>query len=292
MRCIDRSESQPDSRLNIPIFREEYVYEPFDSIDSNSFSKYDHSFVRVRNIDTNFWTIFHQTGVYEDGAHAKNLRRESGYISVSRHYPPPAIRIQRRRNVHPRRDYKIALPPPREIFNLVYYRPATLPSRPQTLSPLFRPRKLLHESLPSSQGWRRMEKPPFPCEEKIYRSYAVSKAVGGTAVKSWRFYAFSRSLERRRRVKYQFGLLQSDGLDRRYYYLNYASKIDLLRICCEYWRWINFENPWWKSGKSRFGNGLFSVEEDKTRGDRRGKSFRSAVARIACASLYLGEGTR
>lgn len=76
--------------------------------------------------------------------------------------------------------------------------------------------------------------------------------------------------------------------NRRDYYLNYASKIDLLRICCEYWRWINFENPWWKSGKSRFGNGLFSVEEDKTRGDRRGKSFRSAVARIACASLYLG----
>lgn len=106
------------------------------------------------------------TKLYEDGAHAKNLRRESGYISVSRHYPPPAIRIQRRRNVHPRRDYKIALPPPREIFNLVYYRPATLPSRPQTLSPLFRPRKLLHESLPSSQGWRRMEKPPFSCEEK------------------------------------------------------------------------------------------------------------------------------
>lgn len=25
-----------------------------------------------------------------------------------------------------------------------------------------------------------MEKPPFPCEEKIYRSYAVSKAVEGT----------------------------------------------------------------------------------------------------------------
>lgn len=66
------------------------------------------------------------------------------------------------------------------------------------------------------EGWRNL---PSPVRKKIYRSYAVSKAVGGTAVKSWRFYAFSRSLERRRRVKYQFGLLQSDGLDRRYFVL-------------------------------------------------------------------------
>lgn len=92
--------------------------------------------------------IFH-IYLLEDGAHAKNSRRrEDTFLpdSVSRHYPPSPPFVSsdvETLRVRPRRDYKIALPPPREIFNLVYYRPATLPSPPpQTLSPLFRPTKI------------------------------------------------------------------------------------------------------------------------------------------------------
>lgn len=93
--------------------------------------------------------IFHTYTFYRKTVHTRRIRggeRIRFSQTVSRHYPPSPPFVSsdvETLRVRPRRDYKIALPPPREIFNLVYYRPATLPSPPpQTLSPLFRPAKI------------------------------------------------------------------------------------------------------------------------------------------------------
>lgn len=117
----------------------------------------------------------------KDDAHAKNLRREGGYISLSLAItlrPPFVSSDVETLRVHPRRDYKIALPPPREIFNLVYYRPP-LPAR--KLCPRFSARENCSTNLylpaRDGEGWRNL---PSPVRKKIYRSYAVSKAVEGT----------------------------------------------------------------------------------------------------------------
>ena len=104
---------------------------------------------------------------------AKRIRFGPG--SVSRHYPLPAnVRIQWRRNAcrspGAPRDYEIALPSPREVFNLVYYRPATFPpfvSAANFVSVPFRLRKLLDEFLfnraaSNSEGKKWPRLPVFP----------------------------------------------------------------------------------------------------------------------------------
>lgn len=124
----------------------------FNLIDSNSFSN-----EFLDDISPCIY-IYRSVHVLEDDAHAKNLRcREDTFLpeslSLAITLRPPFVSSDvETLRVRPRRDYKIALPPPREIFNLVYYRPAT---RKLCLHS----RKLLDES-PSLQPEGRMEKRP------------------------------------------------------------------------------------------------------------------------------------
>ena len=155
-RSIDahQSESQADSRVfhrfsprMIPAPVQSSIKIHFSSeIIATSYNKqhwyqffHDISPCTYIEARTFYWKTVHSWRERDGGI------RFSPRLSVSRHYPPypPFVSSDvETLRARPRRDYKIALPPPREIFNLVYYRPSLSPfPRPQTLSPVFRPRE-------------------------------------------------------------------------------------------------------------------------------------------------------